>query len=207
MMLIVNKRTIMRIFIISFSISFSILIGENLLPPKDSTDWETLQDGKIWIGWMHHGDFDWCRAKSTISAPFGVLQNILEDKKNYPQVFKRIEKIEIITEDIVYIALDMPFPFSGRDYIVKYIKEKDENDFVYHYHAVMHSAVPMNKKYVRLIHSTGEWRITYLGSNKTEITYTWNGELLGDFPDWALSRAWKQQGLEVITWIQEAVKN
>ena len=102
----------MRIFIISFSILFSILIGESLLPPQDSTDWEALQDGKIWIGWTHHGEFDWCRAKSTISAPFGVLQNIIEDKENYPQVFKRIEKIEIITEDIVYIALDMPFPFS-----------------------------------------------------------------------------------------------
>ena len=63
----------------------------------------------------------------------------------------------------------------------------------------------MNKKYVRLVNSIGEWRITHLESNKTEITYTWNGELLGDFPDWALSRAWKQQGLEVITWIQEAV--
>ena len=105
----------MRILIIPFSILFSILIGESLLPSKGSTDWETLQDGKIWIGWTHHGEFDWCRAKSTISAPFGLLQNIIEDKGNYPQVFKRIEKIEIITEDIVYIALDMPFPFSDRD--------------------------------------------------------------------------------------------
>ena len=41
--------------------------------------------------------------------------------------------------------------------------------------------------------------------NQTEITYTWNGELLGDFPDWALTRAWEQQGSEVIAWLKEAI--
>jgi hypothetical protein len=34
----------------------------------------------------------------------------------------------------------------------------------------------------------------------------WNGELLGDFPDWALTRAWIEQGNEVMTWIEEALE-
>ena len=59
---------------------------------------------------------------------------------------------------------------------------------------------------MRLVHSTGEWRLTSIDSTKTEIAYTWNGELLGAFPNWALKKAWKQQGLEVMRWLQEAVK-
>ena len=100
----------------------------------------------------------------------------------------------------------MPFPFAGRDYVVKYIQEQKDADFIYRFHAVIHPDAPLNSKYVRLIHSAGEWRLTPLDSTKTEITYTWNGELLGNFPDWALKRAWKQQGLEVITWLQKAIE-
>ena len=99
----------------------------------------------------------------------------------------------------------MPFPFAGRDYVVKYIQQKSGDDFIYRFHAVIHPEAPLKNKYVRLIHSAGEWRLQSLDSSKTEITYTWNGELLGDFPNWALTRAWEQQGLEVITWLKEAV--
>jgi hypothetical protein len=81
-----------------------------------------------------------------------------------------------------------------------------DNEFIYRFHAVIHPEAPLNSKYVRLIHAAGEWRLSPLDSTHTEITYTWNGELLGDFPNWALTRAWKQQGLEVMTWLQEAIK-
>ena len=59
---------------------------------------------------------------------------------------------------------------------------------------------------MRLIRASGEWKLSPLDSNQTEITYTWNGELLGDFPDWALTRAWEQQGIEVINWLREAIE-
>jgi hypothetical protein len=112
----------------------------------------------------------------------------------------------MITDEIVYIALDMPFPFAGRDYVVKYIQEKVDDEFIYRFYAIIHPEAPLYSKYVRLIHASGGWRLKSLDSTKTEITYTWNGELLGDFPNWALTRAWKQQGMEVMTWLEEAVE-
>ena len=66
---------------------------------------------------------------------------------------------------------------------IKYIQKYKEDDFIYSFHAVIHPEVPLNIKYVRLIHAAGEWRLSPLDSTKTEITYTWNGELLGDFPE------------------------
>ena len=184
----------------------SILQAGVILPPQNIEKWEILKDNKIWIGWQHIGEFDWCRAKSILDASITDIRKIIEDKENYPTIFKRIERTQIITDEIVYIALDMPFPFAGRDYVVKYSQEQIGTDFIYRFHAVIHPEAPLHNKYVRLVHSAGEWHLTPLDSTKTEITYTWNGELLGDFPDWALPRAWKQQGLEVITWLKEAVK-
>ena len=195
----------MKIYSIHFLIILNIIFSAELIPPSLDANWNILQDSPVWVGWLDDGQFQWCRASSTISASIEEVQNIIEDKKNYPNVFKRIDEIQILTDEIVYIALDMPFPFSGRDYVVKYIQEHELDDFIYRFYAVNHPDVPSKSKYVRLVHSAGEWRLKSLDSNFTEISYTWNGELLGDFPDWALTRAWKQQGLEVINWLQEAV--
>ena len=100
----------------------------------------------------------------------------------------------------------MPFPFYGRDYIVSYTQFQEENDIVYRFTAVENSGISVHEDYVRLIHAAGEWRLHSLDSSSTEVTYIWNGELLGNFPEWALSRAWETQGDEVLTWLKEAVK-
>jgi hypothetical protein len=191
------------LYIIAF---FSICLAGVILPPDNLENWEILKDDKIWIGWERSGEFDWCRAKSTLEAPISDIRRIIEDKVNYPDIFKRIETTKMITDEIVYIALDMPFPFAGRDYVVKYIQEKVDDEFIYRFYAIIHPEAPLYSKYVRLIHASGGWRLKSLDSTKTEITYTWNGELLGDFPNWALTRAWKQQGMEVMTWLEEAVE-
>ena len=194
-----------RLFKLYIVVSLSFLQAGVVLPPKNLENWGILKDDKIWIGWKHVGVFDWCRAKSILDAPITEIRRIIEDKANYPNVFKRVESVKIITDEIVYIALDMPFPFYGRDYVVKYIQEQNDSDFTYQFHAVVNPKAPTVDDYIRLVNAAGEWELKSLNSNQTEVSYTWNGELLGDFPNWALKRAWKQQGLEVITWLKEAI--
>ena len=176
------------------------------LPDSNIEDWQVLSDESTWVGWVKYDGIDWCRAKSVINAPIIEVQQLIENKIDYPKIFKRIKKTKIVTDEIVYIALDMPFPFSDRDYIVKYINKKEGLDLIYSYYAVIHENVPIFDEYVRLKNSMGEWRLKIIDIDKTEITYTWNGELLGDFPNWALPRAWKQQGLEVIDWLKDALE-
>ena len=195
-----------RIWNLYFITCLSILHAGVVLPPDNLENWEILKDEKIWIGWQHADGFDWCRVKSKLDAPIADIRRIIEDKENYPNIFKRIETTKIITDEIVYIALDMPFPFAGRDYVVKYIQEQKEADFIYRFHAVIHPDVPIKNKYVRLINAGGEWRLKSLDSRQTEITYSWNGELLGDFPNWALTRAWTKQGDEVLNWLKESLE-
>ena len=183
------------------------LICSELLPPTAHVEWNIIQNDEIWIGCTDYGDLQWCRAKSTLIVPMEKISTIIEDKANYPAVFKRVESVTIITDEIVHIVLDMPFPFNGRDYIVSYTQFQEEDDIIYRFNAVKDSGIPVHADYVRLIHAAGEWRLHSLSDDKTEVTYIWNGELLGTFPDWALTKAWETQGNEVLNWLKEAVQN
>ena len=183
------------------------LFCSELFPPATHTSWNIIQNDEFWIGWTNYGDSQWCRAKSTLQAPIESISTIIENKANYPAVFKRVESVTLITDEIVHIVLDMPFPFYGRDYIVSYTQYEENGDSIYRFQSVKNSGIPVQEDHVRLIHAAGEWRLHSLDAENTEVTYTWNGELLGDFPDWALTRAWGTQGKEVLNWLKEAVQD
>ena len=173
-------------------------------PLHNVESWNVLQDKKIWIGWAEEGDVPWCKAQTTFPFSMDNIAEILEDKANYPNVFKRIETTTILEPEIVHIMLDMPFPIASRDYIVKYTTHLTGNDLLYQFRAVNHEKATLMKSYIRLVNAAGEWRLSPVNNNETKVIYTWNGELLGDFPDWALPRAWKTQGNEVLNWLLEA---
>ena len=176
------------------------------IPTSKSIDnWIVLQDDVPWIGWADHSDFPVCQTRADLPYPMKNILNIIENIENYPNVFKRITTAKILDDDIAYLMLDMPFPFSGRDYIIQFIKDKSETDWVFSFKAVTHVDAPPNKRSVRLINATGAWLIRPISNNETAVTYTWNGELLGDFPSWALPKAWKTQGNEIIEWLGEAL--
>ena len=124
---------------------------------------------------------------------------------NYSSVFKRIVE-STAYGNIVHIKLDMPFPFSSRDYIVEYKEESTGNSIYYNWVNTTKLDIPVDKNYVRLINAEGQWQLVEEGNN-TYVYYRWNGELRGDFPNWALTRAWKEQGGEVLLWLEESLEN
>ena len=186
-----------------FTVSFCFTIE---IPLNVDENWELLQSKNIIIEWQKYDGFPFCRATKIISSSMEEITRLLEDKKNYYNIFDRIEYSKSLTPEIVHIKLDMPFPFSGRDYIVKYTKNNIEDNFIYSFSATTEIEVSVDDDYVRLVNAAGGWILNPIDKHTTELTYMWNGELLGDFPHWALTRAWIEQGNEVITWIEEALK-
>ena len=197
----------MKKFIPLTFITLNFLFSSESILPSNQSSWEELYKGEVWVGWTNYNNSQWCKATSSIKAPLKTISTLIEDKVNYPNVFKRVESVTIITDEIVHIVLDMPFPFYGRDYIVSYTQHEENGDYIYRFQAVNNSGIPIHEDYVRLVHAAGEWRLHSLDDKNTEVTYTWNGELLGDFPDWALTRAWRTQGDEVLNWLKEAVQD
>jgi hypothetical protein len=131
---------------------------------------------------------------------------MIEDLENYYQIFDRVKSSNVLTDDVVHIRIDMPFPISDRDYIVQYKIEKENEYISYKFQAVKDLDIPLNDGSIRLVNAAGEWYLKVVGESSTKVVYTWNGELSGDFPDWALTRAWTKQGNEMIEWLAESLE-
>ena len=57
-----------------------------------------------------------------------------------------------------------------------------------------------------MINAQGGWYINYVDSIHTKVIYRWNGEMLGNFPDWAYTKAWIKQGNEIMSNLNQEVK-
>ena len=203
------KNIIISIIILGVYLFNLSLLGSdsiiNKIPPQEYSKWEVLLDDEVWVGWTEYSEIFWGKSISKLPFSIQTIANILEDRENYKNVFDRITTSKIVGEDIVYIILDMPFPFASRDYIVKNTQKHVNNERIYQFLAIEHKSIPINSENVRLINAAGEWRLLPLNDYETIVTYIWNGELLGDFPDWALTHAWTTQGEEVLNWLKGAL--
>lgn len=185
------------------TIGFSI---EKLnLPNDDFKDWKILQSNKTWIGWTEFDNYPICKAERILTHQIESVSNTIENKENYPNVFDRITKVKLYEKDIIHIYLDMPFPISSRDYIVKYEFNEDNFKYIYEFHSVNFPNSVRFPDSIRLPNAGGKWILEPMENNSTKVTYIWNGELLGDFPDWALTNAWITQGEEVLEWLNSAL--
>ena len=102
----------------------------NQLPYDSNIDWITIQNKEVWIGWIQYQQYPWCKVQTIFNTSINNISSIIEDKSHYPEIFKRVESAKIITDEIVYITLKMPFPFSGRDYVVQYKQILEGDDII-----------------------------------------------------------------------------
>ena len=193
--------------ILLFISSLNLIYALDLSGLNSNQEWKTLQNNDVSIKTTQYLGFPICQAETILPLPLKTISAIIENVENYPNVFLRVTKTRVLEDDVVHIMLDMPFPFSGRDYIIKYIKHKFSSAWTFRFSAVEHVQAPPEKGHVRLIHAAGEWKLTAINDHETNVSYTWNGELLGDFPNWALDRAWKTQGNEMMEWLNDALQD
>jgi len=197
-----NKNNIICILFL-----FSFLLCYPELPDFNNFKWNKIREDKISIEYYKDNDITWCKSYMVTKYSIKEIADILEDKANYPNVFKRITETILYSKDIVHIKLDMPFPWSGRDYIVKYTEFSEDNIKEYMWANYDELNIPVEEDYVRLHRAAGKWRLIELEDGRTQVEYIWNGELLGDFPSWALKIAWKEQGNEVLNWLIDYLDN
>ena len=183
----------------------SLSFGLDLRPIQSIENWNNLLSGNITVQWIEYEGFPISKAETTLHHPMNKIAGVIQDLNHYPNIFKRVTKTRQLDSDIVQIVLDMPFPFDGRDYIIKYQIEKLGNKWIFSFSAVDHSKGTLDPHHVRLSNAAGIWILAGQDTNKTKVTYAWNGELLGNFPDIALYRAWTTQGMEVLNWLDQAL--
>ncbi len=173
--------------------------------PPDLGNWETLQDGKLNISHATAQGLPWAKCVTVLPGSLLQMVTLLKDHRGYPDWMDRVYETRIYDDDIVHIILDMPFPLAHRDYVVKYTRSQEGEVVVFDFVAVEHLSATDVKGSVRLPRAEGQWRLEPVSAIETRVTYIWNGELLGDFPDWALTKAWVTQGAEVMDWLEAAL--
>jgi len=183
-----------------------LLFSQIMLPSSGKEDWISMRNDHMWIGYKYSDDLPWCRAVATLPYSIDEISLIVGDFNIYSDIFTRIITSKIIddNENIVYLKIDMPI-FSDRDYIVQYSSFNDKQDMVYQWYSIKNDNTPEYDGIVRLNRAAGEWRLTPISDNQTKVSYTWNGELLGNFPGFYLTTAWETQGGEIIDWLEEAL--
>jgi len=184
-------------------LALNLLFSLDLHGIETMTGWENLQSGAVSISWCTYDNFPISRAETVLNHSIDRISMAIQDLDHYPDIFDRVTKTNRLETDVVQIVLDMPFPFDGRDYIVKYNIESLDDRWVFVFTAVDHPKGTLGPDHVRLPNAAGIWILTALEPNKTKVIYAWNGELLGNFPDFGLTRAWVTQGTEVLNWLDE----
>tara|TARA_X000001036_G_scaffold271286_1_gene251872 strand:- start:1398 stop:1997 length:600 start_codon:yes stop_codon:yes gene_type:complete len=192
------------IFLITFLHSLAVSI--DLRNIKSVKEWSLLQDKSIKIEWCLYKGFPISKAETILEHDIQSIARIIKNLDNYPNIFDRVTKTHRLGKNIVHIVLDMPFPFDDRDYIVEYDTIEKPDSWVLSFSA-QKNETPSLEGHVRLVNAAGVWILDKTSENSTRVTYAWNGELLGSFPDFGLERAWVAQGTEVLSWLDKALSN
>ena len=192
-------------FLLIFIHSFSV--GLDLRDIKSLKNWNLLKDNSIKIESCIYKGYPISKAETILEHDIKDVASIIKDLDNYPKIFERVTNTHRLGENIVHIILDMPFPFDGRDYIVEYEIIEKVDSWVFSFSAQKNKRNPKIDGHIRLPNAAGVWILNKTSENSTKVTYAWNGELLGSFPDFGLERAWIQQGSEVLGWLNQALIN
>lgn len=191
--------------ILIISIISSLLMGLDFNKLLILDGWSMIQDKPVKVDWIEHNGYPISRATTILDHDMSSVANIIKDVEKYPSVFKRVTESKKLDSNIVHIKLDMPFPFASRDYVIKYSTKKEYNYWAFSFQSTKHPNGILEPGIVRLYRAQGLWKLESISDYKTLVTYAWNGELLGNFPKYGLSRAWKTQGTEVFNWLNEAL--
>jgi len=196
-------KNIMKLLLISLFILGSLF---SQMPSKDFDGWNLLQDSHINIGYIQK-DFPWCKASINLPYTVDEILVVVENVNGYKEILHSVLYSKKDENDIAHIRINYPFPFTDREYIVKFNKIIDDNDIVYAFSTNDKLNENIDPDYIRLINAKGEWRLSPINESLTEVSYMWNGELRGDFPSWSLSKAWLRHGNEVLGSLRDKLED
>ena len=200
-----NKKIITVVLFMSFIFSSKELLND--LPSIEYEKWKILKEGNISISYTDEFDIPWCNAVAIYPNSIDQIYGALKNLTNYKNIFERVTHSMVLDDynNIVYIKLDMPYFFANRDYTVKYVEKKDGDNIIFQFYSVLHPDSPFYEDSVTLPRASGQWMLIPLSEGRTKVYYTWNGELLGNFPSISLHTAWEEQGNEVLTWLYKYI--
>ena len=132
-----------------------------------------------------------------MTAPVTGVASTLEGLPSHADGFTSVRSIEQVAPDTLHVVLDFPGMLADRDYVVRYTSSVDGQTRRYRWEPVEHPSAPPLDGVVRLSHMAGEWELGPVPEG-TKVSYLWQADLGGSFPEWAEPIARRRAGLEVL---------
>ena len=145
------------------------------------------------------GATPWIRAVAELPVSADAVYAAVIDYAKYREFFDpAVSKADVLdaTPDgaRIHFVWPYPFPFRRRDAIVEYQGERlKDGVFRVRWRDAARDGDP--REGVRIERVTGETLIEPLGANRCRVTYTYLGDLGGNFPHALEEKAWRHEPL------------
>ena len=120
---------------------FFILLILNFLWSSDNINWEVLSEQPVLIKVLK-SDYPHCHTELIVDESIDDILRVIEDVNNYKLFFDSINISSINDKEEFRLGIDMPFPFSNRDYTVKFNRLGEENKISYLYDSIITDDFP-----------------------------------------------------------------
>jgi hypothetical protein len=142
---------------------------------------------------LEHSRFKAVRAVCTVDCGVARLSYVLMDVSNTrdwvyaTKVCKLLKKMSP-TDIYYYSEVELPWPVSNRDFIIRITLTQDEKTKIARIVAENHPEfVPEKKNVIRIPKSAGNWTLTPLGDGRTKVEYVIHVDPGGSVPAWMVN--------------------
>ena len=188
----------MRIHFLIFILSF--LGGDYLLhyskTVQTDLEWELKKEKnnvKVFIRASDGSNIMEIRVLSSVKASVEKLVETLYNIDSHPEWVANLETTKILEkvndrEIYYYYQADVPWPFSNRDDVMRFVMEEDPDNgsatIIFSGHP---DYIPKKDKIVRLTLNKGYWKFTPLSNGETEIEYVFFTDEGKGYPKWIIN--------------------
>jgi hypothetical protein len=178
-------------------------------------DWELRQDKegiKIYTKNIDDAALKSVKTICTLNTSLSTLTAALIDISNSAEWVYSTKKISLLkkispSELIYYSELDIPWPASNRDFIIRLeVKQDEKSKAVSVIGYNLPDYLPEVKNVVRIRKSNSKWLITPLQNGQVKIEYVLDVDPGGNIPAWLINMFAAKGPFETFKKLREVVK-
>jgi len=212
-------KMIYRFLIKGLLCFIALILINGFLPSRAVTaveKWELViekNDIKVYSRSIEGSNLRELKGIAVLDAKMEVIGEVLRDAQAFPQWMKNCKEARIIKKYdelnyIVYTALDMPWPTSDRDVVIRSSAAVEPNtgSLIINSRAVKEPLVPVRKGHVRMTELTQQFILNYIDRDRTMVIYKHIASSGGNIPIILVNFESKNYPYEILLGLRRMVK-
>lgn len=168
------------------------------------TVWEVPVRNSNHLGFKAQATLD-----ASIAQVYATIRDVDEAKKWIPST----KSVSMIAENEkkgdawLYYVIDMPFPLTDRDLVIKSkISQDARGNVTITNQGIKDKRKPEQKGYVRINKYSGTWDLEKISDKKTRVTLSGHADPRGGIPSWVANMFVTQQPYKMLSNMKKQVK-